>query len=87
MKAFFAYEQRNASAPASRTAQETTELPRYYFDLVRKDLGLLWEWLPEGALDHDPNAYSKSEPDGTHALGSVLGIASEGRKNQAGGRL
>ena len=30
--------------------QETTALPRYYFDLVRKDLGLLWEWLPEGAL-------------------------------------
>jgi len=31
---------------------------------VRKDLGLLWEWLPEGALDHDPNAYSKSERSG-----------------------
>jgi hypothetical protein len=41
--------------------QETTELPQFYLDLVRKDLGLLWEWLPEGALDHDPNAYSKSE--------------------------
>jgi hypothetical protein len=41
--------------------QETTELPRFYFELLRKDLGLLWEWLPEGALDHDPNAYSKSE--------------------------
>jgi hypothetical protein len=41
--------------------QESTELPRYYFDLVRKDLGQLWEWLPEGALDHDPNAYSKTE--------------------------
>jgi hypothetical protein len=67
--------------------QETTKLPQYYFDLVRKDLGLLWEWLPEGALDHDPNAYSKSEPDSTHALRSVLGIASEGRKIQAGGRL
>jgi hypothetical protein len=41
--------------------QETTKLPRYYLDLVRKDLGLLWEWLPEGALDHDQNAYSKTE--------------------------
>ena len=30
--------------------QETTEIPRFYLDLVRKDLGLLWEWLPEGAL-------------------------------------
>jgi hypothetical protein len=41
--------------------QETAELPQFYLDLVRKDLGQLWEWLPEGALDHDPNAYSKSE--------------------------
>jgi hypothetical protein len=28
---------------------------------VRRDLGTLWEWLPEGALYHDPNAYSRSE--------------------------
>ena len=41
--------------------QETTDLPRFYRDLVRKDLGPLWEWLPDGALDHDPNAYAKSE--------------------------
>src|SRR5579864_6066662 len=41
--------------------QETAELPRFYLDLARKDLGLLWEWLPEGALHHDPGAYSKSE--------------------------
>jgi hypothetical protein len=45
--------------------QETTELPKFYLDLVRKDLGHLWEWLPEGALDHDPNAYSNSERRGT----------------------
>jgi hypothetical protein len=45
--------------------QETAELPRFYLDLVRKDLGLLWEWLPRGALDHDQNAYSKSERSGT----------------------
>jgi len=41
--------------------QETNELPRFYVDRVRKELGLLWEWLPEGALCHDPNAYLKSE--------------------------
>jgi hypothetical protein len=28
-------------------------------------LGLLWEWLPEGALDHDPNAYAESERNNT----------------------
>lgn len=35
--------------------QETTELPQFYVDVVRKDLGPLWEWLPQGALRHDPN--------------------------------
>lgn len=41
--------------------QETTEIPQFYLDLVRRDLGPLWEYLPEGALHHDPNAYAKSE--------------------------
>ena len=40
--------------------QETTELPKFYVDLARKDMGPLWDWLPEGAMDHDPNAYLKS---------------------------
>jgi len=40
--------------------QESTELPQFYVDLARKDLGPLWEWLPEGAMNHDPNAYLKS---------------------------
>lgn len=40
--------------------QETTDLPQFYSDLVRKDLGPLWEWLPKGAMHHDPNAYLKS---------------------------
>jgi hypothetical protein len=50
--------------------QETTELPEFYLDLVRQDLGPLWEWLPKGALHHDPNAYSKSERTST-ASGSL----------------
>ena len=41
--------------------QETADLPRFYRDLVRADLGHLWEWLPQGALDHDPNAYLNTE--------------------------
>src|SRR5205085_2499620 len=44
--------------------QETTVLPDFYHRLVRKDLGPLWEWLPPGALHHDPNAYLKSERGG-----------------------
>jgi len=41
--------------------QETTELPAFYVDQVRKDLGPLWEWLPAEALYHDPHAYLTSE--------------------------
>jgi hypothetical protein len=41
--------------------QETTELPQFYLDLARKDLGALWNWLPEGAMNHDPYAYLKSQ--------------------------
>jgi hypothetical protein len=40
--------------------QETTTLPQFYLDLARRDLGPFWQWLPEGALHHDPNAYLKS---------------------------
>ena len=47
---------------------ETSELPRFYRDLVRTDLDSLWEWLPAGALEHDPNAYSKAEQS-RHASG------------------
>ncbi len=43
--------------------QETTELPRFYMEQVRRDLGPLWKWLPKGALYHDPNAYLKSEEE------------------------
>jgi hypothetical protein len=52
--------------------QEKTELPRFYVDLVRKDLGPLWGWLPEGALHHDPNAYLKSEGERPHPAGEVV---------------
>ncbi len=38
--------------------QETTKLPEFYIDLIRHDLGPLWDWLPPGALSHDPNVKS-----------------------------
>jgi hypothetical protein len=41
--------------------QETGQLPPLYVELMRNDLGLLWEWLPDGAQHHDPKAYSKWE--------------------------
>lgn len=36
---------------------ETRELPAFFVDRLRNDLGPMWEWLPEGALHHDANAY------------------------------
>jgi hypothetical protein len=58
--------------------QESTELPQFYLDLVRQDLGALWEWLPEGALGHDPNAYSTSEPSG-----QTLGILPQANRRES----
>ena len=37
--------------------QETVDIPQYFRDEIRRDLGQFWEWLPEGAIRHDPNAY------------------------------
>ena len=39
----------------------TTELPQFYLDIIKKDLGYLWEWLPEGAISHDHKAYLKKQ--------------------------
>ena len=41
--------------------QETTELPKFYLNSIKTDLGPLWEWLPDGAMYHDHNAYLKSD--------------------------
>jgi hypothetical protein len=44
--------------------QVTDEVPGFYVEQVRKDLGPLWQWLPEGALSHDHYAYLRTEePD------------------------
>jgi hypothetical protein len=42
--------------------QESDELPEFYVDRVRRDLGAFWEHLPREALRHDVHAYLKSEP-------------------------
>jgi hypothetical protein len=39
---------------------ESTTLPQFYVDRVKRDLGPLWEYLPDGALEHDPYAYLAS---------------------------
>jgi hypothetical protein len=47
---------------------ETTELPAFYHDAVRRKLGPFWEHLPEGGLDYDAQAYRPKfhdDPDHT----------------------
>jgi hypothetical protein len=42
--------------------RETDEIPMFYRERIRQDLGPLYEHLPEGAMVHDPNAYLNSQP-------------------------
>jgi hypothetical protein len=42
--------------------QETEEIPMFYRERIREDLGPLYEFLPKGALVHDANAYLNSQP-------------------------
>jgi len=43
--------------------QETTDVPQFYVERVREHMGRMWNWLPKGALYHDPNAYLRSEEE------------------------
>ncbi len=38
---------------------ESTQLPEFYLDIIKKDLGYMWKWLPDGAIYHDHHAYLK----------------------------
>ncbi len=51
--------------------QETTELPDFYIERIKTDLGPFWDWLPEGAIYHDPNAYLKAEGEAEPAIASA----------------
>ncbi len=38
---------------------ETQEIPVFFMDWIKRDLGPLWEWLPSGAAYHDHQAFLK----------------------------
>lgn len=40
---------------------ETKVLPAFFENIIRKDLGIWWEWLPAGAMDHNPNIYLEKQ--------------------------
>jgi hypothetical protein len=36
---------------------ETKKLPAFYKNIIEKTLGIWWQWLPQGAIEHNHNAY------------------------------
>lgn len=54
---------------------ETAVLPKFYAEQVTRDLGALGQWLPPGALQHDPNAYLKSQAASTVSTAATAATA------------
>jgi hypothetical protein len=54
--------------------RDTEVLPTFFMDRMKRDLGSLWNWLPEGAIHHDPNAYLKAQ-----ALSNITPLRRAGR--------
>lgn len=63
--------------------QETNEIPEYFVDWLRRDLGPFWDWLPEGALYHDPHAYLKSQQNGSQPVA----VTRAGKESSSDGKL
>lgn len=59
---------------------ETTVLPDFYHDIIKKELGSFYQHLPAGSIDHDPLAYLKKQPAGSTDNGRAVkaGMASGG---------
>ena len=36
---------------------EDVPLPEFYLNIIKQNLGYMWIWLPEGAINHDHLAY------------------------------
>ena len=51
-------------------AYETDDLPAFFVNRVERELGVLYPWLPAGALNHDPHAYLKAEQPPAAAVAS-----------------
>jgi hypothetical protein len=50
--------------------QETADIPQFFVEKIRKDLGEFWDWLPESALQHNPNAYLLSNEEARPTCGT-----------------
>jgi len=52
---------------------EHDNIPRFFLHRLQKDLGPLWDWLPRGAIVHDPKAYLKA--NGNSKLTPITRVA------------
>jgi hypothetical protein len=43
---------------------ETQQLPEFYFNIIKADLGSWWQWLPGSALSHNAYAYLQKNEKG-----------------------
>ena len=59
-----------AGARAFGAGQESTVLPEFYHARIRRELGPMYQLLPEGCIEHDPYAYMASEPTSLTQLGA-----------------
>jgi hypothetical protein len=48
---------------------ESSVLPAFYMRQMRDDLGSMWQWLPRGAMSHDPYAFRTEEAAAVSARG------------------
>jgi hypothetical protein len=54
---------------------ETDQLPEFYAERIRRELGPAYDFLPEGALEHDPNAYLHATTEPAMVKAVQLGSA------------
>ena len=54
---------------------ETDQLPEFYAERIRRELGPAYDFLPEGALEHDPNAYLHATTEPAMVKAVQLGTA------------
>jgi hypothetical protein len=57
---------------------ESDTLPSFYLELMRHDLGPMWHHLPEGAINHDPNIYLRTEEERDRGIGSAPSVERKG---------
>jgi hypothetical protein len=58
---------------------DSDTLPEFYVARIRRELGSLYEYLPAGALMHDPNAYLHTEASAVRPAAAVQLTAASAR--------